>query len=575
MKFDPTAVDSTAGRTMRPVIRGTNYAVSTRKPQATQAAERILRSGGNAFDAAVAAQAVLSVVDPAMTGIGGDACVLIYDAKTRRAVSINAEGTAPKLATIDWYNQHAGGRIPVNDGLLSASLPGVIDACYLLLDRWGTMSFADVLAPAIELAETGFPVSEYLVEYFVEHSAKLRKYEATAKLYVPGGRTLQASEILRNPDLARTLRKLVETEQAHANEGRQAALRAARDRFYQGDIALAMAGFSERNGGLYRIDDFAQYSAKIEKPVSANYRGYEVYKNPSATQGPTELIFLNLLEGYDLRSLGHNSPDYIHVSVEAAKLAYADREKYLGDMDFISIPFGMLLSKDYARERRTLIDPRVASLEFRPGSEIEVNLSGAAAHEGDTSYLAVVDEERNAVSFTASLHSPFGTGVVMGDLGFILNCRGDYYSLDPRHPNSLQPGKRPRSTLTPTIVMKDGAPFLIIGSPGGDEQPTRIAQTFLNMIDFGMNVQEAIEAPRWSTTSFPASEFPHTMYPGHIALESRIPEPVRAALADWGHKIEIKGPWMMSATCAIVIDPETGVLSAGADPRGDNYALAW
>lgn len=565
MTFDPIAVRSTTGRTMRPVIRGTNYAVSTRKPQATQVAEQILRAGGNAFDAAVAAQAVLSVVDPAMTGIGGDACVLVYEASTKRVVSINAEGTAPKLATIDWYNQHCGGRIPVNDGLLSASLPGVIDACYLLLDRWGTMTFGDVLAPAIELAENGFPVSEYLVEYFVEHAAKLRKY----------GRTLKPAEILRNPDLARTLRKLVEAEQSNLRHGRSAALHAARDRFYKGDIAETMAAFSEQNGGLYRFEDFAQYAAKLEEPVSVDYRGYQVYKNPSATQGPTELIFLNLLEGYDLARLGHNTADYIHISIEAAKLAYADREKYLGDMDFISIPFDMLLSKDYARERRKLIDPHHASFDFRPGAPIEANLSGSAAHEGDTSYLAVVDRDRNAVSFTPSLHSPFGTGVVMGDLGFILNCRGDYYSLDPRHPNSLQPGKRPRSTLAPTIVTKNGEPFLILGSPGGDEQPTRIAQTFLNMIDFGMNIQEAIEAPRWSTTSFPASEFPHTMYPGHIALEDRVPEPVRAALAERGHVIEIKGPWIMNATCAILIDPETNVLSAGADPRGDNYALAW
>ena len=565
----------TAARTMRPVIRGAGYAVSTRKPQATQVAERVLCAGGNAFDAAVAAQAVLSVVDPAMTGIGGDASILIYDSAAKRVVSLNAAGTAPKLATIDWYNRHAGGRIPVNDGLLSASLPTVVDACYVLLDRWGTMSFADLLAPAIELSEDGFPVSEYLVEYLVEHSTKLRKYQTTARVFLPEGRSLRAGDKLRNPDLARTLKKLVEAEQEHRKQGRHTALRAARDRFYQGDIARTMAEFCEQNGGLYRYEDLAQYSVKLEDPVSVNYRGYEVYKNPSATQGPTELMFLNLLEGYDLKSLGHNSADYIHLSVEAAKLAYADREKYLGDMDFITIPFDILLSKEYARDRRALIDFRRASHEFRPGSPIAENRCGNAAHEGDTSYLAVVDRHRNGVSFTPSLHSPFGTGVVLADLGFLLNCRGDYYSLDPQHPNSLAPGKRPRSTLTPAIVMKGGEPYMMIGSPGGDEQPTRIAQTFLNVVDFGMNIQEAIEAPRWSTTSFPASEFPHTMYPGNMAVESRIPEEVRAELAARGHNVEVKGPWMMNATCAIIIDPATGVLSAGADPRGDNYALAW
>lgn len=575
MTFNPTDVRSTTQRTMRPVIRGSSYAVSTRKPQATQVAERILRAGGNAFDAAVAAQAVLSVVDPAMTGIGGDACVLIYDAGAKKVISINAEGTAPKLATIDWYNRNAGGRIPVNDGLLAASMPCVIDACYLLLDGWGTMSFADLFAPAIELAENGFAVSEYLVEYFVEHSGKLRKYRTSEEIFLAQGQTLKAGEILRNPDLAQTLRKLVQSEQANSKYGRKRALRAARDRFYRGDIARTMASSCQENGGLYRFEDFEQYTAKIEEPVSISYRGYDVFKNASATQGPTELMLLNLLEKYDLRAMGHNSADYIHVCVEAAKLAYADREKYLGDMDFISIPFEKLLSKSYASERHKLIDPDKASLEFRPGSVIQANYSGKAAHEGDTSYLAVVDEHRNGVSFTPSLHSPFGTGVVLGDLGFMLNCRGDYYSLDPEHPNSLQPGKRPRSTLTPTIVMKDGAPYMILGSPGGDEQPTRIAQTFLNVIDFGMNIQEAIEAPRWSTTSFPASEFPHTMYPGHMALEDRVPQDVQAQLEARGHKVERKGPWMMNATCAIVIDPETGTLSAGADPRGDNYALAW
>jgi gamma-glutamyltranspeptidase/glutathione hydrolase len=580
MIFDQIAVQFTSPRTMRPVIRGSHYAVSTRKPQATQVAERILRAGGNAFDAAVAAQAVLSVVDPAMTGIGGDASILIYDAAAKRVVSLNAAGTAPKLATINWYNRHAGGKIPVNDGLLSASLPCVIDACYVLLDRWGTMSFTELLAPAIELAEDGFPASEYLVEYLVEHSGKLRKYETTARVFLPDGGSPKAGETFLNADLARTLRKLVEAEQTHVKNGRRTALRAARDRFYKGDIARTMAEFCERNGGLYRYEDFAHYSVKLEDPVSVNYRGYDVYKNPSATQGPTELMLLNLLEGYDLKALGHNSPDYIHLSVEAAKLAYADREKHLGDADFISIPFDRLLSKEYARERRTLIDSRRASLEFRagefrPDSTIAQNNEGEAAHDGDTSYLAVVDQHRNGVSFTTSLHSPFGTGVVLADLGFMLNCRGDYYSLDPQHPNSLQPGKRPRSTLTPTIAMKDGAPYMIIGSPGGDEQPTRIAQTFLNVIDFGMNIQEAIEAPRWSTTSFPASIFPHTMYPGNIAVESRIAEEVCDDLAARGHNVEVKGPWMMNATCAIVIDPTTGILSAGADPRGDNYALAW
>lgn len=550
-------------RTLRPVMRGNDYAISSRKPQATQVGERVLRNGGNAFDAAVAAFAALMVTDPAMTGLGGDAFVLIYNAAQKKVLSINAGGTAPKLATIEWFQQHADGKIPVNDGLLAASLPGAFDACYILLDRWGTMTFAELLAPAIELARAGFPISEFFVDYLTEFAGKLRKHPTTARIYCPAGQPLRPGDILRNPDLARTMEALVAAEQ-------RGGLKAARDEFYRGDIARAMASFCEQNGGLYRYEDFAEYQAKVEEPVSIHYRGYEVFKNPSATQGPTELFLLNLLEGYDLKALGHNTADYIHTCVEAAKLAYADRERYLGDMDFVHIPFERLLSKQYAAERRALIDPLRASMELRPGT---ANLAGAADHHGDTSYVAVVDKYGNAVSFTPSLHSAFGTGVVLGDLGVILNCRGDYYELDPQHPNSLVPGKRARSTLAPTIVMKDGELEMVLGSPGGDDQPLRIAQTFLNVVDFGMNIQEAIEAPRWSTTSFPASEFPHTMYPGHLPLEDRIPEHVRDELERRGHKVDLQGAWTLGATSAIVIDQ--GVLSAGADPRGDGYALAW
>ncbi len=575
--------------TMRPVIRGTSYAVSTRKPEATQVMERILRAGGNAFDAAVAGQATLALVDAASTGVGSDACILIYDARSQQVVSINAEGTAPKLATIEWYKRNQDGKIPVNEGLLAGTVPGVVDAWYLLLDRWGTMTFAQALQPAIELAENGFPLSEGLAGA-IQGSKKLRKFPSSMKVYFGAAEGPRAGQVFRNPDLARTLKMLVDAEHRARRKGRRAALKAARDRFYRGDIARTMAAFSEANGGLFRYDDFVEYSAKVEKPVSASYRGYEVYKNPSATQGPAELFALNLLEGFDLKAMGHNSADYIHTGVEAVKLAYADREKYLGDMDFIRIPFAGLLSKQYALDRRVLISPQKASHELRAGEPekymegaaetkaaraVRPNLEGDADHEGDTSYLSVVDKHRNVVSFTPSLHSGFGTGVVMGDLGFTFNCRGDYFSLDAGHPNALQPGKRPRSTLTPTLVLKDGRPFMALGSPGGDDQPMRNIQTLLNVVEFGMNIQAAIEAPRWTTTSFPASYFPHTMYPGQMAVEDRVPEGVRQELEKRGHKVSVRGPWTMNATSAIVIDPAAGVLSAGADPRGDNYALAW
>ena len=576
-----------ARQTMRPVIRGREAAVSSMKAEATEAARRILAEGGNAFDAIVGGQAALGVTDFPMNGVGSDAVALIYVAREKKVVSINAEPRAPKLATIGWYEKNNDGKIPDSDGLLSGGIPGVVDAWYIMLDRWGTMSFAQVLQPAIDLAENGFPLSEARAR-IIAGVRKIRKYPTTAKIYLPNGQAPQAGEIFRNPDLARTLKKLVEAEQENQSKGRHAALKAARDRFYQGDIARDMAAFSEANGGLFRYDDFAQYSAEVETPVSIDYRGYQIYKNASASQGPAELIALNLLEGYDLKALGHNSADFIHVNVEAMKLAMADREKYLGDMDFIRIPFAGLLSKEYASERRKLIDPAKASLELRPGApekfmsgmppsdrQLRVVLEGNADFEGYTSYIGIVDKDRNMVSFEPSLHSAFGTGVVMGDTGLIFNCRGDYYSLVRGEANALEPGKRPRSTLQSTLVMKDGEPFAIMGSPGGDDQVMRTIQTLINIIDFGMNIQQAIEAPRWSTSSFPQSPFPHTMQPGAMSVEARIPEATRAALIARGHKLSVAGPWSMGSNAGIVVDGKTGVLSAGADPRVEAYAWAW
>src|SRR6476620_9833197 len=582
---DPS--DEVRTGTARPVIRGRTHAAASMKPEATRAAERILQSGGNAFDAAVAGQAVLGLVDAASNGVGSDAVILVYDAKAKTVVSINAEGTAPKLATIDWYKKNLDGKLPESDTLLSGTVPGVVDAWYTLLDRWGTMTFAQVLQPAIEMAEGGFPIGERMAGA-IASSRKLKKYPSSVKVYYPGGAAPKAGDIFKNPDLGRTLRKLVEAEKEQTGKGRHEALKAARDRFYKGDIARAMAKFSEEQGGLFRYEDFASYTDKVETPVSVDYRGYRVYKHPYATQGPTELLALNLLEGYDLKKLGHNSPDYINTSIEAVKLALGDREKYLGDADSVPIPYDGLLSKDYARERRALIDPARASFELRPGvaekfskstapldRPVHINLDGEADHEGDTSYLAVVDKDRNMVSFEPSLHSGFGTGVVMGDLGFIFNCRGDYYSLTPGEPRSLEPGKRPRSTLQSTLVMKDGQPWLITGSPGGDDQIPRTVQTLMNVVDFGMNVQQAIEAPRWSTRGFASSVFPHNMsHPGDLSVESRIPNAVQKALQAKGHKLQSAGAWSLGSNAAIAIDRKTGVLSAGADPRVEAYAWA-
>jgi len=584
---DPNDGESTprpANQTMKAPARGADYAAASMMPQATLAAEHVLRSGGNAFDAIVAGQAVLGIVQPTANGMGSDAVLLIYDAKQKKVFSLNAEGTSPKLATIEWYKKNKDGKLPVNDTLLSATVPGVVDAWYILLSRWGTKSFADLLAPAIEIAERGVPIGRTL------NSAAMLKYPTSRAVYgPPDGTRWQDGQLWKNPDLARTMLRLVEAEKEAASKGgREAGLKAARDRFYKGDIAREMAKFSEENGGLFRYEDFASYSAKVEEPVSVNYRGYTVYKNPSASQGPAELMALNILEGYDLKKMGLNSAEYIHTSVEAMKLAMADRDTYLGDMDFVRIPYSGLLSKEYAATRRKLIDPAKAALDFRPGDVApfasdwtpiarprDVTTRGVADHEGDTSYISVVDRERNMISFTPSLHSGFGSKIVVGNLGFIFNCRGDYYSLVPGHANALEPGKRPRSTLQGTLVMKDGKPLLVTGSPGGDDQCLRTLQTLLNMVDFGMNMQQAIEAPRWATRGFPASPFPHTMYPGDLSLEGRIPDTVRAELVQRGHKVAMRDPWSMNASAGVMIDWANGTVSAAADPRVAALALAW
>jgi gamma-glutamyltranspeptidase / glutathione hydrolase len=573
-------------RTVKPLVMGRQYAVSSMMPQATMAAQRILESGGNAFDAAVGGQAVLGQVSPAANGVGSDAMLMVYDAKLKKVWSINAEGAAPKLATIDWYQHNQNGKIPSDDTLLSGTIPGAVDAWCIMLARWGTKSLEAVLAPALEVAERGIALTAAQAAQM--NSRGLAKYPTSAKLYQPGGKKWQEGEIFRNLDLARTFRRLIEAEREAAPRGRQAALRAARDRFYKGDIAREMAHFAEENGGLMRYEDFATYEAKVEEPVSYNYRGYVVHKNPSASQGPAELLALSILQGYDLKKMGHNSADYIHTLAEATKLAMADREKYFSDADFVKVPYRGLLSDEYAAERRKLIDPARASLELRAGHPEkfdsgftpvnrpdDYNLTGEGDHNGDTSYIAVVDRERNAVSFTPSLHSGFGTKIVLGDLGFILNCRAEYFSLVRGHANALEPGKRPRSTLQGTLVTKDGEMFLVTGSPGGDNQNINTMQTLLNIVDFGMNVQQAIEAPRWTTRAFPSSPAPHRMYPGDLRVEDRIPEAVRAELLKRGHKLSVGGSYSIGNSGAILADAVKGFVAGGADPRVPAMALAW
>jgi len=543
-------------RQMRPVIRGTEYAATSMSVFATRAAVQILEAGGNAFDAIVAGHAVLALVDADSNGIGSDAVILLYDAESRRVISVDAEGTAPQLATIDWYNENNNGEIPRSNGLLSATVPGMVDAWYTLLDRWGTMTFEEVLQPAIEVAGEGFPISESFARAL--GSRKLAQYPSSVKLYNPDT-PRKAGEIFRNPDAARTLERLVEAEQAAAGQGRRAALRAARDLFYKGDIAREMATFAEENGGLFRYEDFAEYGVRVEAPISVDYRGYQVYKNPSSNQGPAELFALNILEGYDLAAMGHNSADYVHHLVEAMRRAFRDRAQHVADVDFADVPLHRLTSKDYAATLRGEIDAAAASVSA-PSDIADVYESL------ETTHYSVVDRNGMAVSVTYTLEGGYGSGITVPGAGFLLNNEMGDFNAGPgltntrgligTEPNLARPEQRMLSSMTPSILAKDGELVAVVGSPGGRTIINTVLQVLLNMIEFDMNVQEAVTAPRLH----------HQWLPDRIRIESGgVSVATAERLRRLGHTVSVGGS--QGIAHSIMIDPETGDRLGAADAR--------
>jgi gamma-glutamyltranspeptidase/glutathione hydrolase len=598
--------------TFRPVVRGTRGAVAAGHPLSAEAGMRLLGKGGNAVDAGCAAILAASVIEYSHFSFGGEVPILIKPAGGSVAV-INGQGIAPGLATREFFLDRAkqgaresgpvysgspeyvsisdGGSRPgmiPSSGILPATVPGVLDAVVTALDRFGTKSLAEVMQPAIELAD-GFPIDELRVSY-IERTRKIfERWPTSAKLFLPGGRAPKAGEIFSQPDLARTLREIVKAERGAASRGRHAALMAARDYFYKGVIAKRISNFCEANGGLLRAGDFAAFHAKVEEPAKTSYRGYEIYKTGFFAAGPAMLEALNLLEGYDLSAMGHNSADYVHTLTEAMKLAFADRDRYYGDPDFVRVPGKELLSKDYASIRRPLIDAKHASLERRPGDPINRKplMDGGpspaligpssipeAQRANDTTCVNVIDKDGNLFSATPS--GAWLPAVVAGDTGVLLGQRMQSFLLEAGHPNVLEPHKRPRITLTPTIVLKDGKPFLVLSTPGGDNQDQSLIQVLLNIIEFGMNVQEAVEAPRFQTLHLVSSFDDHRFNPGVLNLEDRISKPVRDALAARGHKVEVQTAWgNPSAPTVIKFNGDTGVIEAGADPRRGRYAIAW
>ena len=578
------------GFTTRPVIMSRKGVVTSGHYLATSIGLRVLQQGGNAVDAGVAMGFALTVLEPHMNGIAGEVPILIYSAREKTVFAVSGQGVAPQSMTIQQFRDREIPLIP-GDGLLPATVPAAVDAWVRALSRFGRLTLAEVLMPAIELARDGFPMYPALNGAITHNRQRfLEQWPSSAAVYLPEGRVPEVGENFQQPDWADAMLQLVQAEEARGSQGREVALEAARDAFYRGDIARKIEEFAQssevldatgkEHSGFLRFDDLSDYQGCIEEPVTTSYRGLQVYKCGPWTQGPVFLQLLNLLEGYDLRGMGHNSPDYAHTWIEAAKLAYADREAFYGDPRIAEIPIQRLLSKTYSEERRLLIDPVRASMELRPGGPAQGLPEPAPPIPGtgfdhDTTQLDAIDSEGNMLAATPSGAWIPSSPVVPG-LGFPLGTRGQMFVLDERHPNSLVPGKRPRTTLTPSLVMRDGEPFMVFGTPGGDQQDQWTNQFFLNFVEFEMNVQAALDAPTFHSHHFPGSFYPRNARPGHIAVESRIPEAVREELQARGHQVDVSSSWSHGRCLAIWRDRETGTLFGGASPRlGTGYAMGW
>jgi gamma-glutamyltranspeptidase/glutathione hydrolase len=584
-----------SGSATRPVVRGRKLVVSCGHYLAALAGMKMRDLGGNAIDAGVAAVFAQTVLEFQSCGFGGEAPILIYDAPQRRVVAINGNMRAPAAASIEWFRRRGIAKIP-GDGLLPAGVCATPDALITALDRYGRLSLRDVLAPAIELAADGFPMYEGMRAAIARIAPRCRdEWPTSASLFLPGGEVPEVGVTWRNVDLARTFERLVEAEHNAKGGGRSAGLRAARDRFYRGDIAREIVAFQRDtqfkdetgfvSAGLLSEEDFAAFATRIEAPVTAAYRGIEVHKCGSWSQGPVFLQQLALLEGFDLRALGHNSAAYIHTVVEAAKLAFADREQYYGDPDFARVPLAGLLSKAYADARRGLIDPARASLDQRPGDPwpyedgappVERPSVGTQRWAGGTTGTRAADVEGNLFSATPS-GGWFRSSPIIPGLGFCLGTRGQMFWLhDAEHPAALRPRAQPRTTLSPSMVTRDGRAWLAFGTPGGDQQDQWTLQFFLNIVDFGMDLQDAIDAPAFHSEHMPSSFYPRQPAPGSLVAESRIPAEVLDDLRTRGHAVRVVPGWSLNFTTAVAVDPDRGLIEGAASSRGErNYAVGW
>ncbi len=523
---------------------------ATSHPLATQIALDILKKGGTAVDAAIAANAALGLMEPTGNGIGGDIFAIVWDAKTKKLYGLNGSGRSPKSLTLDYFKQHGYKKIP-SHGPLPVTVPGCVDGWFELHKKFGRLPMTEILEPAIRYAREGFPVTELIAYYWQRSVPILRKYPNFEKIFTINGRAPRKGEIFRNPYLANTLEKIA---------------RGGRDVFYKGEIARTIANYMKRNGGFLSYEDLASHKSEWVEPVSTNYRGYDVWELPPNGQGIAALQMLNILEGYDIASMGFGSADYLHVFIEAKKLAFEDRAKFYADPDFNDIPVEWLISKEYAAQRRQLINMKRAARSYPAGNP--------ALRDGDTIYLTVADGEGNMVSLIQSNFRGMGSGMTPDDLGFILQDRGELFTLEEGHYNTYAPGKRPFHTIIPAFVTRDGKPFLSFGVMGGDMQPQGHVQILVNIIDFGMNIQEAGDAPRIRHAGSSQPTGGKMTDGGIVYMESGFDYEVIRELRRRGHRIA----WSIGGYGgyqAIMWDEENGVYVGASESRKDGQAAGY
>ena len=531
----------------RSEVIASNAMAATSQPLATQVALDVMRKGGNAIDAAIAANAMLGLVEPTGCGIGGDLFAIVWDAESQQLYGLNASGRSPASLSIEYFAEQGMDSIP-KFGPLPVSVPGAVDGWFMLHERFGRVPMTEILTPAIQYAREGFPVSELIAYYFEANKQRIGHYPGFADVYMPNGDVPKKGEIFKNPNLAATYEKI-------ATGGR--------DAFYKGDIARSIAAYMQEQGGFLDYEDLATHTSNWVEPVSTNYRGYDLWELPPNGQGIAALQILNVLEQYDIASMGFGSADYIHTFVEAKKLAFEDRAKYYADPDFSEIPVDWLISKEYAQQRNKLMSPEKAAKRYDAGR-----------YDGDTIYLTVADREGNMVSFIQSNYRGMGSGMTPPDLGFVLQNRGEMFTLEPGHANVFEPAKRPFHTIIPAFVTKNGKPFMSFGVMGGGTQPQMHAQIMVNMIDFGMNLQEAGDAPRilHSGSSEPTGE--QMIDGGYVSLESGYSQKVRRQLMQKGHTLtDVVGAF--GGYQAIMRDPKTGVYYGASESRKDGQAAGY